>query len=204
MSEYKNENLSDENCECVVEPCEEECPDVCKKICLSGQIQRGEFEITNPQSNQLEVKPALVIVLQVKNCTGAVINHFRPLLQISYLDPNETEDKETGVKHLVTGFVQSIIPSIGCPNFPNESEDFVNFPWNGNTVTALLVKGVQLPPGTFTIKLYLLLDKDFEHYQLLPPIFSVEGQLKCCQGQCSKLHKSIRLSSDCLPLELNH
>lgn len=174
------------------------CLDACNDICLQGSVSRGTFRTVLEACNDTRPIEQFSFRLTVKNCTGKSLSNARFILDLrdafllnggAVCSPNSATSKFT------------IDAALGQPDGS----------YDGVQRRSLLCHGATLPPGCTTF-LVTLQDRELQRAVLLQPVtFTVQGQIKCtpCEtdncgkslvSQCTPVHKSINLQSDCLPL----
>ena len=125
--------------------------------------------------------------LRVNNCSGQVIQRA----QIDF---------ETRASLLDSMSCQLVDPFL-LPAQIRVSTGVANTnAWNGVSVTNVLLRTVTLAPGEHVFSVCFNIQA--ECINLLAPIWSLGGQLKCCDGKCLPVHQSAIAAVDCLPREI--
>ena len=216
------------------------CPDVCRDICISADLQRGAVQTTVevntsdspsciPGDETAVTRHLFCFNIVVNNCTGRTINNFRPLLDLTptFL----LESTGVPIQASCTGVIRNdlddpclvvsdIAVSIGDANVssPPAVGDFnggLSGPIGDGTICedqadindgikTLLKETIALPPGESHFDVWVYIDIEntqSDNIILFPGIFSFNGQIECCDGQCLPVHKALLLPCECLDSE---
>lgn len=182
---------------CDKNACVDFCPDVCKKICIKSEVQRGavQTEVTATCNNGLATNPQTIPVtrhlfnflFQITNCTKQVITNFRPRLDLRGAFVFESDGS------LVDDFFNSNSGTVSCPEYEDASALLkslrvlfvtasignVNEDYTGgldtNTLlddgdSLLLMYSINLPPGESHFSVGVAIDIPNASVSFAPPV----------------------------------
>ena len=72
--------------------------------------------------------------------------------------------------------------------------------FNGGSVPEILLRTITFAPGQHMFVVSFQIQA--ECISLLAPIWSLKGQVKCCNGECIPVHTSVVAAVDCIPEEV--
>lgn len=200
---------------CVESSCENRCPDVCKELCIAAEVQRGAIQTIADDGVTEVTRHIFVFSVRIDNCTGGVIANVRPQLQLSSVflrESNATfisewneDDLSPADSGIGTLRILYVTTSVGESNFGafNGGLPSVASPLSNDEDTNLLAQAIRLSPGESHFNVGVSIDFDNnapDHVVLTSAIFSFNGQMKCCDGRCLSVHRSVFTPTECLPL----